>query len=69
MSQNISPLVDFQITFEDGDGVEYTKIFSLEEGVIDYIRFLENECSELEDAHAFYKLFYQQHFTQMVELN
>lgn len=69
MKQSDTSLRDLEIVYEDENGKDFTKTFSVHEEVIDYIEFLEELMQEARADSEVYRLFYCQHFANMTYAN
>ena len=69
MKQSDTSLRNFEIVYEDENGKDISKIFSVDEEVIDYIKFIEELLEESREKQLTYRTFYCQHFANMTHQN
>lgn len=69
MKQSDTSLRNFEIVYEDENGKDISKIFSVDEEVIDYIKFIEELLEESRKKQLMYRTFYCQHFANMTHQN
>lgn len=69
MNQSDTSLIDLEIVYEDENGKDFIKTFSVHEEVIDYIEFIEELLEESREKQLTYRTFYCQHFANMTHQN
>lgn len=69
MKQSDTSLRDFEIVYGDENGQDISKVFSVDEEVLDYIEFIEELLEESLEKQLIYRTFFCQHFANMTHAN